>query len=89
MDAKLLSTRLDEAAKAGRNFTLLLRGAHRLNVASATVQASFSDDGEARLDIDGLIGADGDEPAPGTVSVSSADVASIFVRHDHQQRTAP
>jgi hypothetical protein len=33
-----------------------------------------SEDQQAHLDIDGLIGA---------------DVASIFVRHDHQQRTAP
>ena len=85
----MLSARLNEAAAQGREITLLLRGAHRLVVTGASVEASsggtVGGGGEARFDITGSISADGDPPAVGTVSVSSSDVASIFVKRDSEE----
>lgn len=81
MEAELLHKRLHDAAAETREIVLLLRGAHRLVINNASVSSSERQ-GETRLDITGSIAADGDPHADGTVSVTSADVASIFVK-DH------
>ena len=51
MEATLLSARLNEAAAQGREITLLLRGAHRLVVTGASVEASSG--GTVGLDLGG------------------------------------
>ena len=78
MDAKLLEQRLTDGAENGRHIVLLLRGAHTLVVEEASIR-SDSNAVLARFDIHGLVGIDGGEPRRGSVSVSSNDVASVFI----------
>lgn len=78
MEADLLHQRLTEAVQSRRGVTLLLRGAHRISIADASLSSSEAA-GEARFDITGKIGINALAPSRGTVSVTSGDVASIFV----------
>lgn len=78
MDADLIHSRLTDATSERREVILLLRGAHTLSLRSASVQASMSGD-EACFDITGDIGIDGAPHRTGHVSVTSSDVACVFV----------
>lgn len=79
MESDLLHQRLSKAINEKRSVILLLRGAHRLAIDSATLSSSEAG-GQTRFDISGRIAIDGDEAQVGTVSVTSDDVASVFVR---------
>jgi hypothetical protein len=79
MEADLLHQRVSTAARQQHEFTLLLRGAHRLTVSAGSVESSEGG-GQTRFDITGSIAIDGSPPQNGTVSVTSDDVASIFVK---------
>ncbi len=81
MEANMMMERLNEAIESGHEVTILLRGAHKITIASGSAVAKSSEEsGQARFDISGLIGIDGLSPERGRVCVTSADVASIFVK---------
>ena len=79
MESEFLHQRLSKAISEKRSVVLLLRGAHGLKIDSASLGSSEAS-GETRFDISGRIAIDGDEPQVGTVSVTSSDVASLFVK---------
>ena len=78
MEAQLVQQRLSEATSNGARVTLLLRGAHRLDIEDASVTSDTAE-GETRFEIAGKIGIDGDTVRTGTVSVTSGDIACLFV----------
>lgn len=80
MEANFLKSRLEQASRMGQGFTLLLRGAHVLDVEGATVTPVDGDSEETRFQIAGRIGADGRASVKGTVFVTSGDIAALLVR---------
>lgn len=80
MEAEFLKTRLEQASRNGHGFTLLLRGAHVLDVERATVMPVAGESEETRFQIGGSISADGRPGVAGTVFVSSGDIAALLVR---------
>lgn len=78
MEALLVQKRLSEAASNGARVTLLLRGAHRLDIEDGSVTSDTAE-GETRFEIAGDIGIDGDDARKGKVAVSSGDIACLFV----------
>ena len=83
MEATLLKSRLNSAIEAQCPFVLLLRGAHTLEIDSASAIASDGG-GQTRFDIQGRIAIDASAPRTGAISVSNDDVASLFVEHDKE-----
>jgi len=79
MHADLLHQRLTEAIAEQRRIVLLLRGAHRVEARDSRIVAAALDGDEARFDIEGVIALDGGPETQGVVSVTSKDVASLFV----------
>ena len=79
MHADLLHQRLTKAISERRQVVLLLRGAHRVEAHDCRLVAADTDGDEARFDIEGVISLDGGASAQGVVSVTSRDVASLFV----------
>ena len=92
MEAAMMIERLSEAIESGHEVTILLRGAHKITIASASARATSSEEaGLARFDITGLIGIDGGSPERGRTCLSSNDVAAIFIKdpitHNTDART--
>lgn len=80
MEADFLKSRLELASRKGHGFTLLLRGAHVLDVERATVTPVAGESEETRFQIVGHIAADARAAVPGTVFVSSGDIAALLLR---------
>ena len=78
MEAQLVQKRLAEATQSGARVSLLLRGAHRLDIENASVTSDVVE-GETRFEITGAIGIDGQDARNGKVAVTSGDIACLFV----------